>query len=132
MGIAQLRVMVVDDHGFQRRMALRLLAEAGVREVTEAADGQAALTRLEANSQLADVVIVDLDLPGMDGVELIGHLAQRRLAHAVIVASALDPAPLTAVQEMARACGLRVLGCVDKPLTTARLVELLERYDGAP
>src|SRR3546814_5833510 len=38
MGLSDLRVMVVEDHGFQRRMALRLLAEAGVGATFEAAD----------------------------------------------------------------------------------------------
>jgi len=128
MGIAQLRVMVVEDHGFQRRMALRLLAEAGLRDVMEAADGHAALAQLEACGTLTDVVIVDLDMPGMDGVELIGHLAQRKLARAVVVASALDPALLNTVQTMARAYGLRVLGSVEKPLTTGKLVDVLELF----
>jgi EAL domain-containing protein (putative c-di-GMP-specific phosphodiesterase class I) len=131
MNLAQLRVMVVEDHGFQRRMAMRLLDACGVRLLSEAADGQAALALLEAMPQLADVVIVDLDMPGMDGVELIGHIAQRKLAHAVVVASALDPALLNTVQSMARAYGLRVLGSVEKPLTTPKLSEVLERYGSA-
>jgi EAL domain-containing protein (putative c-di-GMP-specific phosphodiesterase class I) len=129
MDLARLQVMVVEDHGFQRRMALRLLTEAGLREILQAADGQSALDQLEAMPGLADVVIVDLDMPGMDGVELIGHIAQRKLARAVIVASALDPALLITVQSMARAYGLRVLGSVEKPLTSAKLIDVLALFD---
>jgi EAL domain-containing protein (putative c-di-GMP-specific phosphodiesterase class I)/AmiR/NasT family two-component response regulator len=129
MDLAQLRVMVVEDHGFQRRMALRLLSEAGLHDLSDAADGVSALAALEAMPELADVVIVDLDMPGMDGVELIGHIAQRKLARTVIVASALDPALLNTVQSMARAYGLRVLGSVEKPLTSGKLVEVLALFD---
>src|SRR5690606_35167848 len=113
MRFAQMSVMVVEDHGFQRRMALRLLAEVGVARTLEAADGESALKQLESAPELPDVVIVDLDMPGMDGIEFIGHVAQKKLARAVVVASALGPGLLNTVQTMARAYGLRVLGCVE-------------------
>jgi EAL domain-containing protein (putative c-di-GMP-specific phosphodiesterase class I)/FixJ family two-component response regulator len=121
--------MVVEDHGFQRRMALRLLADLGIGEVHEAADGGAGLDLLQGLPQPPDVVLVDLDMPGMDGVEFIGHVAQRRLARGVALVSALDPALLNTVQTMARAYGLHVLGSVEKPLTIDKLQALLTRYE---
>lgn len=124
-----LSVMVVEDHGFQRRMALRLLAQLGVEHVYEAADGTAALAQLE--QQPVDVVMVDLDLPGMDGIEVISQVAQRELARSVLVVSAQDPALLYTVQTMSRACGLRVLGSVEKPLTAEKLAAALARYPDA-
>jgi len=129
MSLSALRVMVVEDHGFQRRMALRLLAEVGVSEVQEAADGASALQLLESLAQPPDVVLVDLDMPGMDGIQFIGHLAQRRLARAVALVSALDPALLNTVQTMTRAYGLRVLGSVEKPLTVDKLRAVLASYE---
>ena len=132
MRFAQLNVMVVEDHGFQRRMALRLLSEVGVLRTSEAADGHAAMRLLDGNAEPPDVVIVDLDLPGMDGIEFIGHVAQKKLARAVVVASALDPALLNTVQTMARAYGLRVLGCVEKPMTAPKLADVLALFDIHP
>jgi EAL domain-containing protein (putative c-di-GMP-specific phosphodiesterase class I)/AmiR/NasT family two-component response regulator len=132
MRFAQMSVMVVEDHGFQRRMALRLLAEVGVTRSCEAADGESALKQLENAAELPDVVIVDLDMPGMDGIEFIGHVAQKKLARAVVVASALDPALLNTVQTMARAYGLRVLGCVEKPMTAPKLADVLALFDIHP
>jgi EAL domain-containing protein (putative c-di-GMP-specific phosphodiesterase class I)/FixJ family two-component response regulator len=121
--------MVVEDHGFQRRMALRLLSELNVFEASEAADGASALRQLEARAAPVDVVMVDLDMPGMDGIEFIGHLAQRQLARSVLVVSALDPALLMTVQAMARAYGLYVLGAVEKPLTRDNLAQALRAFD---
>ena len=126
--MSDLSVMVVEDHGFQRRMALRLLTDLGIGEVSEAADGLGALQLLEAGMH-PDVLVVDLDMPGMDGIEFIGHVAQRHLARAVVVASALDPALLNTVQTMARAYGLRVLGSVEKPLTREKLAAVLGTFD---
>jgi EAL domain-containing protein (putative c-di-GMP-specific phosphodiesterase class I) len=129
MTLTSLQVLVVEDHGFQRRMALRLLAELGIGHALEAADGTAALALLETRPQPPDVVLVDLDMPGMDGIEFIGHVAQRRLARGVALVSALDPALLNTVQTMARAYGLRVLGSIEKPLTADKLRAVLERYE---
>jgi len=128
MQIAGLSVMVVEDHNFQRRVALRLLEELGLTRLSEASDGIAALAALERAAAPPDVVLVDLDLPEMDGIEFIGHVASRKLARAIALASALDPALLNTVQGMARAYGLRVLGVIEKPLTAAKLAETLSAF----
>ena len=129
MAWTDLQVMVVEDHGFQRRIALRLLAELGVKQVLEGADGLHALEILRRQPAPPDVVLVDLDMPGMDGIECISHIAHEHLARSVVVVSALDPALLNTVQTMARAYGLRVLGSVEKPLTRDKLEAVLNRID---
>ena len=131
MSLAGLSILLVEDHGFQRRMALRLLAELGVTDVHQAADGAGALSQLDGLDRIPDVVMVDLDMPGMDGIEFIGHVAQRRLARAVVVVSALDAALLNTVQTMAHAYGLRVLGSVEKPLTLDKLAVALDEAEYA-
>ena len=129
MSLAELQVMVVEDHGFQRRMALRMLGEIGVGSVHDAADGNAALAMLQGLPVPPDVILVDLDMPGMDGVEFISHVAQDHLARGIALVSAMDPALLAAVQSMARAFGLAVLGSIEKPLTTDKLRMLLTSWD---
>ncbi|HST27441.1 MAG TPA: EAL domain-containing response regulator [Rudaea sp.] len=131
MQLTNLSVMVVEDHGFQRRVALRLLQELGLTQLSEAGDGKSALAMLEQADAPPDVILVDLDLPEMDGIEFIGHVAARKLARSVALTSALDPALLNTVQGMTRAYGLRVLGVVEKPLTTAKLVDTLSLFDAA-
>ena len=129
MGWNDLKVMVVEDHGFQRRIAVRLLGDLGVQQVLEGADGLHALEVLRQQPAPPDVVLVDLDMPGMDGIDCISHIAHEHLARSVVVVSALDPALLNTVQTMARAYGLRVLGSVEKPLTRDKLESVLNRFD---
>ena len=129
MALKDLQVMVVEDHGFQRRIAVRLLAELGVKQVLEGSDGLHALEVLRQQATPPDVVLVDLDMPGMDGIECISNMAHEHLTRAVVVVSALDPALLNTVQTMARAYGLRVLGSVEKPLTRDKLEAVLNRFD---
>ncbi len=126
--LAQVSVLVVEDHDFQRQVAIRLLQQMGVGSVMDAPDGRSALVELGRQEHPADVVLVDLDLPHMDGIEFIGHVARERLANAVVVLTALDPSLLNTVRLMARASGMRVLGTVEKPLTQAKLSEVIDLY----
>jgi DNA-binding SARP family transcriptional activator/EAL domain-containing protein (putative c-di-GMP-specific phosphodiesterase class I)/AmiR/NasT family two-component response regulator len=122
-----LTVLVVEDHAFQRRAALALLARLGVGTLLEAPDGAAALDLL-AEVSPPDVIICDLDMPAMDGVEFIRHVAQRGLASAVAIASALDRSLLDTVRAVGEGYGLQILGAVEKPLTAMMLSELLSAY----
>jgi EAL domain-containing protein (putative c-di-GMP-specific phosphodiesterase class I) len=129
MSLAGLSILLVEDHGFQRRLGLRLLADLGLTQLHEAADGFQALDLLRALPGPPDVVLVDLDMPGMDGVEFIGIVAQERLARSIAVVSAMEPALLHTVQVMAKASGLRVLGCIEKPLTPGKLTTVLSLFE---
>ena len=129
MQYSNMRVLLVEDHAFQRRLGIRLLEDLGIGNVMEAAEGFEAIELLRSMPTPPDVVLVDLDMPGMDGVEFIGLIAQHRLAPAIAVVSAMDTALLHAVQIMAQASGLRVLGSVEKPLSAAKLTHVLSLLD---
>jgi EAL domain-containing protein (putative c-di-GMP-specific phosphodiesterase class I) len=132
MSLSLLHVVLVEDHGFQRRLGLRLLADLGLTRLNEAADGHQGLELLRSLPAPPDVVLVDLDMPGMDGVEFIGQVAQERLAKSIAVVSAMDPALLHTVQVMAKASGLRVLGAIEKPLSPGKLTHILSMFESAP
>jgi len=75
-------VLLVDDNEGLRETFSDALREAGL-EVCEAADGAAALGVLETRS--VDVIVTDLLMPNMDGIELILALRERSLAQPVLV-----------------------------------------------
>lgn len=114
MTVAHLNLLLVDDSETQRDYALALCREIGVQSLRAARDGVHALEQLHQRS--ADVVLVDLEMPVMDGVELIRHIAREALARAIIILSAKDPVLISSVGTMAEADGLTVLGTFNKPL----------------
>ncbi|HET8717351.1 MAG TPA: response regulator transcription factor [Nocardioidaceae bacterium] len=82
----RLRVMVVDDHPMWRDNVARDLAEAGLEVVATAGDGDEALTRAAATRP--DVVVLDLQIPSPNGVEVTGRLVAEEPAPRILVLSA--------------------------------------------
>jgi EAL domain-containing protein (putative c-di-GMP-specific phosphodiesterase class I)/CheY-like chemotaxis protein len=132
MKIENLRFLVVEDHGFQRWMAANLLEGLGAKYVFTASDGREALLILEDREPPIDVIVTDLDMPGMDGMEFIRHVAEGKCTAALIVASAMEPALVASVEAMARAYGARLLGAIPKPLTAKKLKEAITGHLVAP
>lgn len=125
MTLAERTVLIVEDHEFQRQTIRRILSTLGVGSVLEAADGEAALELLDALG-VDDVLVCDLDMPGMDGVELLRLVAGRADGPAIVIASGLSADVLADAEARARANGLTVLGAVRKPLTARRLLGVLQ------
>ena len=69
MGLSELKFLAVEDHEFQRGMLLKMLARLGATQVSTAADGYAALEIVMSPGASIDIIISDLDMPGMDGLE---------------------------------------------------------------
>src|SRR5262245_2109508 len=112
-------VMVVDDHERMRTMLCRLLAGEG--HVTESApDGETALERLASNG--VDLVLLDLVMPGANGLQVLSKLRERGFTAPVIV--------LSAVPDIAARVDALDFGAVDfvpKPFHSAELVARVRR-----
>ncbi len=128
MSISDLRFLVVEDHEFQRRLLLTMLAGLGAVHLAVAGDGHAALQVIREPDAAIDIIISDLDMPGMDGMEFMRHLGEAGLPVSVILASALDSALLASVETMTMAYGLRILGVIQKPITPPKLEALIQRH----
>lgn len=129
MHISELKFLVVEDHEFQRGMVLRMLTALGAGSLSMAPDGRAALQILRASGTPVDIIISDLDMPGMDGMEFMRHLGEAGIPVSIILASALDSSLLGSVETMTLAYGLRLLGVIEKPITPAKLDRLIRRHE---
>ena len=67
--LSVIRVMIVDDQRTMRMIVRKLLKDEGITQITEAADGAEALRLIESAETPPDVIVCDLHMEGMDGLE---------------------------------------------------------------
>jgi EAL domain-containing protein (putative c-di-GMP-specific phosphodiesterase class I)/DNA-binding NarL/FixJ family response regulator len=120
-------VLLVDDQAFVRTMMARLLSQFGTVQILEAANGRDALGLLDTRDSQIDFIVCDLDMPDMDGIELIRHLAERETCPALVFLSGVDSGVLRTAETLARAYDLKVLGVLAKPPAAADLERIFER-----
>ncbi len=124
-----IKLLLVDDDYIMHRVTTVMLNDLGISGVLNAMSGPSALELLEEYGDGIDVVICDLNMPEMDGVEFIRHLAQRDFGGSLILASGEDIRILKTVEKLAIEHELHVLGVMEKPATPAKLTELLDSVD---
>ena len=119
MSGSALRVLVVDDEHLARERLKRMLEIATEHEVIgEAANGHEALAKTEA--ELPDVVLLDIRMPGMDGLETARHLAALEAPPAVVFCTAYE-------EHAVQAFDLLAVGYLLKPVRKEQLVRALDQ-----
>lgn len=113
------KILIVDDSGLSRRMMRRILESAGY-EVTEAPDG---LTALETYClDRPDVVLLDLTMSGMHGLEVLNKLRELD-KHAVVVIASADIQ--TSTRALADASGARAF--LTKPYDAQQVLTAIQQ-----
>ncbi len=128
MEISEIRFLVAEDHEFQRRTLVRMLTSLGALEVLEAGDGRAALAVFQDPARPVHIIVCDLDMPEMDGMEFIRHVGEMGAQVSVILSSALDRHLVASVETMTTAYGMNLLGAIEKPATPQKLRDLIARH----
>lgn len=124
-----IKLMLVDDDYIMHRVTTMMLNDLGVSGVINAMSGPSALDILQAQGDAIDVIICDLNMPEMDGVEFIRHLARQEYSGSLILTSGEDMRILKTVEKLAIERDLQVLGVLEKPVVPVKLGELLDSLD---
>lgn len=122
-------VMVVDDSSMHRYSAHLCLRAFGINQVYEAANGQLAMEQLVQLPHMPAVMLLDLEMPVMDGIEVLQQLAKLPKRPAVVLASSSDEVLISAVATMAEALGIILLGAFRKPVDPHELAGALASYN---
>ncbi|KAF0866511.1 EAL domain-containing protein [Pseudomonas sp. LD120] len=115
-------ILIVEDQPFQYMYLQHLFNELGPYQLEVASNGTEALERLKQRH--FDLVLTDLLMPGMDGVQFIQGLAAQRARPALAIMSASSRRMLMGASLVARNLGLRVIGLISKPVNLAALRNL--------
>jgi len=121
--VTQVRVMLVDDHAlFREGLALLLKGRPNLQVVAEAATGEEALAQLE--SAHPDLVLLDLNLPGIGGVEACRLLKERAPELRVVILTMSDDLESIFEAVRAGACGYLL-----KDIASQNLLEAIDQID---
>ena len=122
-----LSLLLVEDNADDEWLALRTLKKLGLEQVSVVRDGFAAVTALIGQGGPAaplqpDLVLLDMKLPLMDGIEVLRKVREEAATASlkvVLLTSSEDPYALETCRK------LGVLACLQKPLTAAALLPIL-------
>jgi len=112
------RILIADDESLIRLDLREMLAELGYDVVAEAGDGRAAMEL--ARKLRPDLVIMDIKMPGVDGIAAAEDLTREKIAPVVLLTAYSDQA----LVERAKEAG--VVGYVVKPFRQAELMPVIE------
>jgi len=128
--LAAIRVLVIDDHATMRKIIRRLLSQAGIVNVDEAGDGQAALDHLrDPKKHNPDLILCDLHMEPMDGMEFCNTVRRDKSLHdrmppIIVLTGEQESIALEVVSE------LGVALVVQKPISAPDLQAHIEQIVG--
>jgi len=117
-----LRILLVDDSPLARKHIIRTLSSMGLDNITEAEDGQEAVSIL--NQAFFDLILTDYNMPEMDGRELSAFIREQstqRSVPIIMVTSEQDESRLTAIQHSG------VSAICDKPFEPDNVRQLIKQ-----
>ncbi len=115
------RVLVVDDDPIIITILNSFFASRGIREVLNASNGKEAKTIIEMEAAHVGLVVMDLNMPEMDGIELLNYLHSIKFDGPLVICSASHEANAQSAQMLAKAYGLDLGSFVRKPLSRDKL-----------
>jgi EAL domain-containing protein (putative c-di-GMP-specific phosphodiesterase class I) len=120
---------MIDDDASFRRLIARIAEAAGFETVaTDNPEHFIERTRVWHPS----LIILDLKMPGVDGIQLLRDLAADQCSAQLVLASGMDGKVLEAAQQLGRERGLRMSGLLSKPVRAQAVRELLAAFKPVP
>ncbi len=123
-----IKILVLDDESFMLKLLNRVLVNAGFTDVTLCDNGQAALDRIGGMQGGPDVILLDLNMPLMDGIEFVRHLVGLHYQGSLILVSGEDERMLRTAEKLVQAHHIPILGYLHKPVKPDALAALVEQW----
>ena len=124
----ELRILVLDDEPFMLKLLARLLANQGFTRVVTSDNGPSALAMVADETTAPQLILCDLNMPEMDGVEFVRALVDHGYRGSLILVSGEDERTLQSARKLVQAHHINVLGTLQKPVSPPMLTRLIEQW----
>ncbi|MCX7781701.1 MAG: response regulator [Negativicutes bacterium] len=115
-----MKVLIVDDSDFTRRILASILRELGIFHIDEAVNGIDAVKQIDKTSY--DLITVDLVMPNSSGIDVIAHIKKTRPQASIIVCSSVN-----AKETVMQIVKLGVDDFILKPFNENKVKDVLSR-----
>jgi EAL domain-containing protein (putative c-di-GMP-specific phosphodiesterase class I)/ActR/RegA family two-component response regulator len=119
------KTLLIDDDPFALRMLERQLERLGCEAVTSCESAQSAQALLETEFETIGLVFCDLQMPDIDGVEFVRHLARIGYRGGLVLVSGEDGRILQTVRKLAQAHQIDIIAALAKPVSLEQLRQVL-------
>ncbi len=117
--------LVVDDDPIQCELLRSALLKRSFGRILVAHDGAAAKRLIEANAGQIDLMLCDLNMPDVDGVEFLSFLGTTQVTSALVIISGAHSSIVKGADKLASALGLNCRGSMRKPVDLRALDAML-------
>ena len=128
MNNSAIKILILDDESFMLKLLARMLENLGYTSVTTCDNGLAALKWVDHPNDSPDLILMDINMPEMDGLEFVRHLVPRHFTGSLILISGEDERMQQAAEKLAQAHHITVLGHLHKPATPEWLAALIGKW----
>ncbi len=118
-----LHVLALEDDPIDMEILCGTLRKIGITRISNCSDGNRAL--IIVRTYEPEIIICDLNIPGMDGISFLRLSAESGFRGGVILLSSADRSVMKAAENLVRAYGLQLLGALRKPLIEDEVIEAL-------
>ncbi|MDP1756152.1 MAG: EAL domain-containing response regulator [Pseudohongiella sp.] len=123
-----MRILLVDDEPFALKLLSHQLEKLGFVNVISHEHAADALAQMELETETFGLILCDLQMPGMDGVEFIRELVRIGYAGGLVLVSGEDARILQTAEKLSKAHRLNVLGALHKPVSPEQLKQVLNNH----
>lgn len=122
-------LLLVDDDPVQLAILESYFQGQGVDKIYKAVNGYSALTLINKLSGEIKLILCDLKMPEMDGIEFMRHLKDSAYKGPIAILSSADRFLIESAEKLAKIHGLNILGTIRKPMSKDKLDALIARID---
>ncbi|MBX3616853.1 MAG: EAL domain-containing response regulator [Nitrosomonas sp.] len=126
-GPANIKILILDDDTFMLKLLTRMLAKLGYSTVTTCDNGSDALIKIDQADTRPELILLDLNMPDMDGIEFVRYLVDRDYRGKLILVSGEDERMLRTAEKLVQAHKIPLLGYLHKPVDPGKLSEILQK-----